>query len=41
LDLCDARAQRFLIDQMQEEPDVLDDHPMPALRALWLALARM
>jgi len=39
--LCDAREKRFLYDLMQEDPDVMDDHPIPELRALLSALKRM
>jgi hypothetical protein len=39
--LCDARELRFLYDLMQEEPDVLDDHPLPELHALLAVLERM
>jgi hypothetical protein len=40
-DLCDARERRFLLDLMQEDSLVLDDHPLPELHALLLALERM
>jgi hypothetical protein len=41
-DLCNAREQRFLLDLIaQEEPRVLDDHPIPKLYALLRAIERM
>jgi hypothetical protein len=40
-DLCDAREKRFLRDLIQEEPDVMCDHPIPELYALLVALERM
>jgi hypothetical protein len=40
-DLCNAREQRFLYDLMQEEPEALDDHPIPELYALLRAIERM
>ena len=41
VDLCSAREKRFLVDLMQEEPRVLDGHPLPELHALLFALERM
>jgi hypothetical protein len=40
-DLCAAREKRFLDDLMREESASLDDHPLPELHALLLALERM
>jgi hypothetical protein len=41
-DLCDARELRFLLDLIaQEEPDALDEHPMPELYVLLRAIERM
>ena len=40
-DLCNAREKRFLDDLMREAPLALDDHPLPELHALLLALERM